>query len=374
MLLPLLALKRIVTADSYSSFLNETFTVPALILMYSPYCGHCTAIHPTWLELMTAYEPATDVIVGEIGCAANRETCRQLLAPDGYPTFGVFAKGRGTPVHPARTMEGFTAQAEAARSHNLTVPCLLFPSDFNQKFPFFVLEANGTDLGPGCAAVRRLAVSVPRAFPMLYLSENWSKSSMEYRINQTELVHFSGKLEHSDLLEFVREWSMAPLGDWPLEDGFRSRRRFLFFVDEIPEIWGKYEREIVTFSRDIVVGKIAKREFRERWPNITAPGRSVVMFSADKKRFNVTEAIMDHAIVARLLSEFADGKFDNGMTMDSSLLFPAVMGKEAKRTDERKPQSEKARSLGALMIGAGGCSALIILGAVVAKTRTRKVE
>jgi thiol-disulfide isomerase/thioredoxin len=242
MLLALLALKRIVTSDSYSSFLNETLTVSALILMYSPHCGHCTAIHPTWLELMAAYERAADVIVGEIDCVANRDTCRALRAPSGYPSFGIVAKGRGTPVHPARTMEGFTAQAEAARGRNLTVPCLLFPSDFDQKFPFFVLEANGTDVGERCAAVRRIGLALPRAFAVLYLSENASRSSLEYRINETEIVTFSGRIEHSELLGFVTEWSLAPLGDWPLDDGFRSSRRFLFFVDEIPDIWGMFER------------------------------------------------------------------------------------------------------------------------------------
>jgi hypothetical protein len=93
----------------------------------------------------------------------------------------------------------------------------------------------------------------------------------------------------------------------------------------------------------IVVGKIAKAKFKERWPNITAPGRSVVMFSADKKRFNVTAATMDRTAVERILADFANGMFDEGMTMDSSLLFSPVNanGKEAKGTDRQKPKSEK---------------------------------
>ena len=62
---------------------------------YAPWCGHCKALKPTWIEL--AGELDSRVMVGAVDCTANQQTCSEF-GVKGFPTVILFGSDKSKPA------------------------------------------------------------------------------------------------------------------------------------------------------------------------------------------------------------------------------------------------------------------------------------
>lgn len=61
---------------------------------YAPWCGHCKALKPAWIELAANLEDK--VKVGAIDCTTNKATCDEFQVP-GFPTIKFFGSNKNNP-------------------------------------------------------------------------------------------------------------------------------------------------------------------------------------------------------------------------------------------------------------------------------------
>lgn len=61
---------------------------------YAPWCGHCKALKPAWVELAASLEDK--VKVGAIDCTVNKATCDEFQVP-GFPTIKFFGSNKNSP-------------------------------------------------------------------------------------------------------------------------------------------------------------------------------------------------------------------------------------------------------------------------------------
>jgi protein disulfide-isomerase-like protein len=76
-----------------SNFDSETCIVesPVIVKFYSPNCGHCIQLAPTWIELAAALK-GTEIRVAEIDCSANQNACNRY-GVTGYPSIKLIRNG-----------------------------------------------------------------------------------------------------------------------------------------------------------------------------------------------------------------------------------------------------------------------------------------
>jgi lipopolysaccharide export system protein LptA len=321
----ILAIKEIITESTYKSFLRKTHRTPAFILMFSSHCGHCRAIHPTWIDLMNRCQAVPDLIVGEIDCVAWREACRSLLSTTSWPTFGKFTRGRGTRILPVRTLAGFTSEAERIRQ-TANRSCLTFPSDFDDDFPVFVYQhTNASTADDACQFIAQLENTLPRAAGRIFIRAG-DTPGFEVRLRRDRAIQHTGSLMNASLAPFVAEWGMESFGDWELEQAFTSRRRFLLFIPAgrggVP---AHVSSAMLALADKVVAGSMALRTLNERWrlPQ-TMQKPLIIAFHPNKRKFTVLDRLKWTDGLPQLLEQVVSGEFDDGMQFDTSLIFPSV--------------------------------------------------
>lgn len=71
---------------SHSNFSQATEGyMNALVLFYSPFCGHCQAYKPDWNSFTKSYENELGLLLGEVNCIEERRLCSDYVI-SGYPT------------------------------------------------------------------------------------------------------------------------------------------------------------------------------------------------------------------------------------------------------------------------------------------------
>eukprot|EP01133_Synstelium_polycarpum_P007444 gene7444-8710_t len=81
---------------NFSSFLDNH--PKALVLFYSPNCGHCVKAKPAFAESsMTVVERGLGVF-GAVDCSSSRKICEKYDDIKGFPTFLLFTEGSDKPL------------------------------------------------------------------------------------------------------------------------------------------------------------------------------------------------------------------------------------------------------------------------------------
>ena len=124
---------------------NQSYKRPAFVLIFSPHCHYCKIIHPLWEELMKKYESDPDILIGECNVVEHSKECKRLFSYPGYPTFIVISNNESKSISPERTIEAFINETEKLKSLNLTIPCPIFPQDFTNNYPAFILKGNDSN-------------------------------------------------------------------------------------------------------------------------------------------------------------------------------------------------------------------------------------
>jgi hypothetical protein len=181
-------------SEVFEDFLSQTFRLPAFVFMFSPYCGHCQAVLPTWRQLIDKYASEPDVIVGELDCVGHSKACRALSESQEWPSFVTFTKGRGVRINPHRHLESLSAEVEKLRRHNLSLSCLAWPDDFDSVYPFFLYRSHLESAEQSCASIRELADHVPHAAFHVFLVPNSNRTSLEVHLNDDNFPRFRKRM------------------------------------------------------------------------------------------------------------------------------------------------------------------------------------
>lgn len=64
-----------------------------MIKYYQSWCGHCTALKPTWDQLAESVD--SSVFIADVNCGDQQEMCEEMEIT-GYPTIKVFKAGEET--------------------------------------------------------------------------------------------------------------------------------------------------------------------------------------------------------------------------------------------------------------------------------------
>ncbi|GAB1221222.1 hypothetical protein ENUP19_0071G0046 [Entamoeba nuttalli] len=80
-----------VTTATFDSIVMDP-TKNVFVKFFAPWCGHCKALAPKYIEVSKMYAGEDDLVVAEVDCTANQETCNKYEV-HGYPTLKSFPKG-----------------------------------------------------------------------------------------------------------------------------------------------------------------------------------------------------------------------------------------------------------------------------------------
>lgn len=98
------------TAESFQSMVTMT-QEPWFIKFYAPWCHHCQAMAPTWVQL--AKEMQGKLNVGEVNCDAEKRLCKDARLR-GYPTVLFFRGGERVEYDGLRGIGDFIHYADKA--------------------------------------------------------------------------------------------------------------------------------------------------------------------------------------------------------------------------------------------------------------------
>jgi hypothetical protein len=203
----------------------------------------------------------------------------------------------------------------------------------------------------------RLGVAVPRAVPRLYLVEGGVETSLDLIMTADRTVKYRKKFTFAKVREFITEWSLFPFSGWSLEDGYKSHRRFFFFVSASREQADPFYLSVLNRTEKVVAAKIPIYAFVGIY-HLKIENTSLLAFDRSKQKFGIFGT---HASVEKFddfLDQFIDGALDSNMTMDASLLFP----------------SQLKRILKIAIPAATGCLVLALIVAMVLRKRAHKRE
>lgn len=101
--------------SDFKQFLSKTQTM--LTMFYAPWCGHCKAMKPAYMEAASEIEDSSTFRFTAVDCTeeANKGLCKEFNVT-GYPTLKNFASAAApaTAYKGARNTGGFVAHAKAA--------------------------------------------------------------------------------------------------------------------------------------------------------------------------------------------------------------------------------------------------------------------
>lgn len=82
------------TDENFHSKVSNSDDEFWFVEFYAPWCGHCKALKPTWIEL--AGELDGRVMVGAVDCTENQQTCSEF-GVQGFPTIKFFGSDKSRP-------------------------------------------------------------------------------------------------------------------------------------------------------------------------------------------------------------------------------------------------------------------------------------
>jgi thiol-disulfide isomerase/thioredoxin len=365
----ILTIKRILTDKNYEEFLSETSRLPAFILMFSPYCGHCRAIHPTWSKLIDRYEAVANLIVGEIDCVHYSNACTTLLESHSWPTFALFWQGQGHFIHPSnRTMEGFIEKAEEIRRQQFPdFVCSVYPTDFKGNLPAIVYTETAQNNETACHLLHKIEWNVRHGFGHFFLAVGETRDFSAYLIGNKS-IKYDGDFGFQSLVDFAFEWTLEPFGDWRWENGVPSKRRLAFFVHELRDTTETFQDVALPFIDQIIIRRFWVFEFRKTYPAISIKARSLIVFDKAKKKFKVFQAIKAPAEFSEILVKWIQGGYDENMKSDIAMLdrpHKILFGPNKSHRSFLRPHFIIPAIVGPVILG-------ILL--FVARSRFRKIE
>ena len=317
----------VVNKTNAKSVLEESYKIPVLMLIYSPHCPHCTAVHPTWIELMETYETDSKILIGECNAIEHRSECKSLFSYNGYPTFIIISRGRSKEFSPKRTIESFVEEAERVKRIDYSIPCAVYQSDFDQKYPAFILT-NDEKSDKKCQTLQKIIDVYPQAKPHLYINSTSSKIESFVALSSSEnSVKFEGQKDVNSLIDFMRDFMLTPFGEWNYSEASYSNKRIGLLIHSSHSEYMSFLKEIKPFFNDFALCKIDSDYFMKLFPKFSFNKANLPAFAisnANKTSFLILVNVLRNNKFFSKVSKAVNGTTDQMAKYDLSPLFPIV--------------------------------------------------
>ena len=336
------------TAHENNSHLivSTSHEIPVFLLMYSPHCGHCIKVHPTWKELMDKYESSKKIMIAEIDCVNYREQCKSVFSASGWPTFLTIVKGKITQIRPTRTLEFFSQVADQLIQRDYSIPCLVYPVDFAHEFPSFVLSVKGMKDAEMCRQLKQIEGFVPGIeHKMFYMPGPASETEYAAVLGNDIVVNFEEELSIPLMVKWTHDMSLMAFGNWKLDEGLVTVRRFAFMVTSDLRQVSRFKSAASSVIKDALVGKVDYSEFTEKEPNVNVSAPALVFADKEKQKFLVVNSINSDRQMRDLLADFVAGKLDDQMNITLPNLLPGGPRRELSEVKPNAGVPKKSKKL-----------------------------
>jgi hypothetical protein len=215
-----------------------------------------------------------------------------------------------------RTLQGFSEKAEEIRNKKTSAPtCLSFTDDFRGQFPALVYTETDANRDGACQQLHQIEGRLKRFEGRFFVASGASRA-FSVHLSPDRVIPYEGKFELGSLLEFAADWALDPFGNWTLADGLKSQRRVAFFIHDTPEAAIRFLEVSQKFSDRVIVGGCLVDAFRSLYPSVSVREDSLIVFDAQKKKFQIFERISTTETFSEILNGLVKGKFDRKMKLD----------------------------------------------------------
>lgn len=319
----------IVNKSNANEIIKRSYKIPAFILIYSPYCSHCKTVHPIWSDLMKKYETDPNILIGECNAVEYEKECKKLFSFHGYPYFIVITNGESKSISQQRTIESFIEEVEKLKMLNYSTSCSVFQSDFNEKFPAFVLTNNDSN-DKKCNTLQKIIEIHPQLSKYLYL--NATRSSNESFVALTSIndsISFKNLSDIQSMVNFMTEIILQPFASWNYSEASMGKKRIGLLIHQTEQEFESFNSIIKPFYDNYSLCKMYSSTFVQIFPNFTFKKNLLPAFAISnsrKSKFLVLVNVLKNPKKYRLFKYAADGKLEDKAKYDLSALFPIPEG------------------------------------------------
>lgn len=291
-------------------------TIPSFGLFYSPYCGHCLRVHPTWLNVTEEFISDPSVIMFECDCSNKNKICSQLRSIHAYPTFVKMYKNKQQEINVKRTFEGIKEVVENLKGINKSLSCSSFP-ELLENYPAVVINAQ--DPEAGCKLINEISLQIdPYLSNRLYARKSQNFSVQGYLSEKTIIPFPSQDINVNSIIDFLSEIGLKQYGYFNLSLLLHSKKRAAFVIRERSYF---KEEDFNTNSNDInkmfIISMINLEDFKSLYPKIIITKKQLPSFAilnSDKTKFTIIPNPNPDKLFT-FMREVAQGKHDELMNV-----------------------------------------------------------
>lgn len=317
----ILAYKVIINSTNIDNLVADSTRIPAFVLIYSPYCPHCTKVHPDWLKLMDIYENDTKVITAECNAISDGASCRKIYDYKGFPSFIAFTRRRGVWLRNLnRTLPSFINETERLKTTDLSFPCPLFKTDFTNEYPAITIN-RGNSKTDSCSSLQRIEKLVPDLTSFLYVGEE-NESKIVAKLTANNNVVYQGDDSEQSKVDFIKEYAFKQFENHNSQIKYTSyHRKIILFIYNQPGPLRKIQSYSEEYYKDFIFMSYYYRSFNKTFPKIQVTPLTAIVSNDDKTKFAIFNNISSDANSTK---NFLEKMKNNDYVADTilTMLFP----------------------------------------------------
>lgn len=310
-----LSRKLIVNSSNYREVSRASKSVPVLILFFSPLCGHCTRMHPAWLEFMDRYEHDEDILIAEVDCYNQRKVANLLASVDGYPTIMSVENGVFKEIRVTRTAAAFAEKAEELKVIFGRSSCKIVNTDNKIVYPAFVLRTVGNTTS-ACDTISQVSGAASWDKKDFYVMQAEIGAESDFAFYTSANMSTQCMDNSTDaMVKFVRDRAVKNLGDWELKDVLSNSRNIVFILYENGVSLISVKAVLNQNSDRFLFGKIDIKEFNRRIrnmeniSNIDLP--ALLFYEKEKDAFRLVPGLSNDSKFKKAITDARNGVIDD---------------------------------------------------------------
>jgi hypothetical protein len=279
MLIWLVSIAIHVNESNRHNFVAYSHSAIVLVLLHSPLTNPSSSLAENWTLLQNRFNSAPEVIIADADCDTYLAACRTFFPSRAWPLIVRYRGRQGTPLDISTTYESLVAYTSSIIDSHRHVQCPPYPND-NLDFPAFVFHASS---GHICVSVRHFLRMNSNRASRVYWANDTSQFEFEVKFSANESAIYRSIKTARDWAEFVREFTLEPLGPWSrVSRAFSRRIGFLVFksasdLDVYRPFLRKYQ-DLAYFAR------ILFPDFTAKFPSIQLKEDEVPAIGVGNKR------------------------------------------------------------------------------------------
>lgn len=313
-------------SDNHAEMTKLSLSKPSFLLLHSKYCGHCTKIYPTWVELMEKYENNTDVVIGECECIDNKNECESILEIHQFPTFVLILNKKIIEIHPERTFDHFVYIADTIRTFDFNSKCMPYLGQADE-FPIFIYFYN-TTFDESCDFVSSMTKDIPGSHEHFYLEGNSTENSIEVYLSKTIGFVYDDSFQKDQISLFIYDFMLMPFGDWQIKKAKKSERRLALIIYNATEEINQFYNLAYNQTANFVFGKMQYSKFSNSFPDLhlISDVPFFIVSNEDKTKFYILKnsSTLPETDNILIFERISNGTVDKEMNYGLSPIIPSI--------------------------------------------------